>query len=335
MARLILSGDGNSVSFRSAARFNEIRSGIADSEFYRLIQIFLRRNRNRTQALATEIKYTIPATAGGDARRSPGDSNGHRRIRPGVMHTVDSGLVHDFKLYGRAFASALRHAVPIAVSQAHPVETSHLPFAELFRHAADVGHEEISRRPAVIHRIVMDAVLGTRAHRAAPFRADRAVGIFPHQALEMVHPARLRIYARPEGIIVNGEKAPVEAAVAGDIRDIPREAGAVQDDAVPRNIRKLLKPCSIKAAELIGFIHVRLVENLEISVRIIAISLDDLCPHRPKVVHVLRTRRLARSPVSQHHTALAQRGVTRAGIRIPESRYSRLIDGQAHAIRPE
>ena len=77
----------------------------------------------------------------------------------------------------------------------------------------------------------------------------------------------------------------------------------------------------------------RLVEDFEIGVRMVAVFLDKLCPHAPPVIHVLGARRLRRAPIAHHEAPALESHIQGARIHVESPEDRRLVHRDANAVR--
>ena len=249
------------------------------------------------------------------------------------MHAVHTGLVHYLELGVYAFPAALGHAVPVTITEARPVETAHFPFAELIGHAADVSREVVGGSLVVILIVVMHARLVARRHGAAPFRANGAVNVLAHLALEAVFPTLFGSDAHvPERVFMNGKEAAFKARVVSDVRNVPSEAGAIEQNVVARDVREFLEPVRIEIAKVRLVIHVRFVENFKVGVRMVAVCFDEFRPHFPPIVHVFGARRLRRAPVAHSHSTMFKSSIQSTRIHVKSFKNGRFVHRHAHAV---
>ena len=182
----------------------------------------------------------------------------------------------------------------------------------------------------------MHARLFAGTHGATPFRADCAVDVFAHLALEAVFPALFGGDAHvPESVFVNGKEAAFKARVVGNVRDVPSHARAIKQDVVTRDVRESLEPFGVEVAKLVLTVHVRFVEDFKIGVRMVAVLFDDGFPHFPPIVHVFRAGGLCRAPIANGDATFGKAGIDDARVSTPELGGGRFVDRNAHAVRAE
>ena len=104
---------------------------------------------------------------------------------------------------------------------------------------------------------------------------------------------------------------------------------------VARHVRELFKPRRIYFAKFLLAVHVRLVEDFKISIRVLAVLLDKRRPHFPPVVHVFRRSRLRRAPVGHQQATTLQRYVQNARIGGKVPKHRRLVHRDAHTVRAQ
>ncbi|CAG7648171.1 hypothetical protein SBRY_40863 [Actinacidiphila bryophytorum] len=147
----------------------------------------------------------------------------------------------------------------------------------------------------------------------------------------MVGPLGLVLVAGEERVVVHGEQGVVQPAVAADGRDVLGVARAVEDHPAAGHARVPVQPVVVEVVEVGGAVRVRLVDHLEVGVRVAAVGGDDGVPH---LVEARRAGRPAVGvrPVRQDHLALAERGVDRTGVGRPVAGDGRLVDRHADGV---